>query len=179
MKSSKILFAGLIIINVFFLSCITKEKEVEEAPKHIQPIAATGDLDLSIGQLVYAPAYSQIHSVFSDDEDERINLAVTLSIRNTDMNNVIIIKSVTYYGDDGKLLKEYVEKPFRLSRMASVSFNISREDIRGGIGANFIIEWGAEQSVTEPYIQTIMLGYHGTQGFSWRNPGYVIKKITY
>lgn len=47
------------------------------------------------------------------------------------------------YGNNGTLLKEYAEKPFLLLRMASVSFNIGREDIRGGIGANFIIEWGA------------------------------------
>ncbi len=178
MKSSKILFTGLIIINMFFLSCMTKEEEVKEAaPKHIQPIAATGDLDLSVGQLVYVPAYSQIHPVYSGTEGGRINLAVTLSIRNTDMDNVIVIKSVTYYGDDGTLLEEYVEKPFRLSRMASVSFNISQADVRGGIGANFIVEWGAEQSVTEPYIQAIMIGPHGNKGFSWRNPGYVIKEI--
>jgi len=154
-----------------------KEEEVKETPKHIQPIAATGDLDLSIGQLVYVPGYSQIQYVYSTPEDRRINFAVTLSIRNTDMDNAIIIKSVTYYGDDGTLLKEYVEKPFRLSRMASISFNISQADVRGGIGANFIVEWGAEQSVTEPYIQAIMIGSHGTQGFSWRNPGYVIEEI--
>jgi len=177
MKSSKILFIGLIILNVLFLSCMTKEEEVKEPPKHIQPIAVTGDLDVSIGQLVYVPAYSQIHSVYSITKDGRINLAVTLSIRNTDMDNVIIIKSVTYYGEDGTLLKEYVENPFRLSRMASVSFNISKEDIKGGIGANFIVEWGAEQSVTEPYIQAIMIGSHSNQGFSWQNPGYVIKEI--
>ena len=177
MNSHKILLAGWIIFVLFFMSCVPEKEDVKESPIHIQPIAATGDLDLSIGQLVYVPAYSQIHSVYSTIEDGRINLAVTLSIRNTDMDNAIIIKSITYYGDDGTLLKEYVEKPFRLSRMASVSFNISHADVKGGIGANFIVEWGAEQSVTEPYIQAIMIGLHSNKGFSWRNPGYVIKEI--
>jgi len=178
MKSHNILLAGWIILVLFLSSCIHEKEEVKEIPKHIQPIAASGDLDLSTGQMVYVPAYSQIYSVFSNSSDARINLAVTLSIRNTDMNNSIIIKSVSYYGDDGTLLKKYVEKPFRLSQMASVSYNISLTDVSGGIGANFIVEWGAKHSVTEPYIQAIMIGPHGNQGFSWRNPGYVIKEIS-
>ena len=167
-----------IIFTLFSLSCIPEKEEMNEIPQHIQPIAAMGDLDLSNGQMVYVPAYSQIHSVYSNTEESRINIAVTLSIRNTDIDNPIIIKSVSYYGDDGKLLKEFVETPFQLSKMASASFNISQSDISGGIGANFIVEWGANQSVIEPYIQAIMLGTQGTHGFSWRNPGYVIKEIS-
>ena len=166
-----------ILLSWLYLSCMPEKKELKEKPQHIQPIAATGNLDFSNGQKVYVPAYSQIHSVYSGAEDSRIDIAVTLSIRNTDIDNPIIIKSVSYYGDDGSLLKEFVEAPFRISKMASVSFNISQSDISGGIGANFIVEWGANQSVTEPYIQAIMLGTHGTHGFSWRNPGYVIKEI--
>ena len=179
MKSYKIFLSAWFILVLIFSSCMPeKEEEVKEIPEHIQPIAAMGDLDLSNGQMVYVPAYSQIYSVFPNTSDTRINLAVTLSIRNTDMNNPIIIKSVSYYGDDGTLFKEYVETPFRLSQMASVSYNISRTDVGGGIGANFIVGWGAKQSVTEPYIQAIMIGIHGSQGFSWRNPGYVIKEIS-
>jgi Protein of unknown function (DUF3124) len=166
-----------IFLSWFSLSCIPENEEIKELPQHIQPIAASGDLDFSNGQKIYVPAYSQIHSVYSSNEESRINFAVTLSIRNTDIDNPIFIKSVSYYGDDGTLLKEYVETPFQLSKMASVSFNISQSDISGGIGANFIVEWGANQAVIEPYIQAIMLGVQGTHSFSWRNPGYVIKEI--
>ena len=169
---------SFIILIWFSLSCMPQNEEMKEIPQHIQPIAAMGDLDFSNGQMVYVPAYSQIHSVYSSSEDGRINFGVTLSIRNTDIDNPIIIKSVSYYGDDGTLLKEYVEAPFQISKMASVSFKISQSDISGGIGANFIVEWGANQSVIEPYIQAIMLGTQGTHGFSWRNPGYVIKEIS-
>ena len=178
MKSYKIYLSAGFILVLLFSSCLPEKEEVKEIPEHIQPIAATGYLDLSDGQLVYVPAYSQIHSVFPNTSDSRISLAVTLSIRNTDINNPIIIKSVSYYGDDGTLLKEYIETPFRLSKMASVSYNISRSDVSGGIGANFIVEWGATQIVTEPYIQAIIIGAEGNRGFSWRNPGYIIKEIT-
>ena len=179
MKLYNILLFGGIILVLSFSSCMPEKEDVKEIKEHIQPIATSGHLDLSNGQLVYVPAYSQIHSVHSSEEDSRINLAVTLSIRNTDMENSIIIKSVSYFGDDGALLKEYIEKPFSLSKMASVSFNISRLDVSGGIGANFIVEWGAEQTITEPYIQAIMIGAEGNRGISWRNPGYVINEISY
>ena len=166
-----------IIFGLILLSCVPEEKEMKEIPQHIQQLTATADLDFSNGQMIYVPAYSQIHSVHSSTEESRINFAVTLSIRNTDIDNPIYIKSVSYYGDDGTLLKEYIDTPFKLSKMASTSFNIVQSDISGGIGANFIVEWGADQSVIEPYIQAIMLGIQGTRGFSWRNPGYVIKEI--
>ena len=178
MKSYNILLAGGIILLLSFSSCKPEKEDVKEIKEHIQPITTSGYLDLSSGQLVYVPAYSEIHSVFPNASDSRINLAVTLSIRNTDMNHPIIIKSVSYYGDDGTFLKEYIETPLSLSKMASISFNISRLDVSGGIGANFIVEWGAEQTVTEPYIQAIMIGAEGNKGISWRNPGYIINEIT-
>ena len=179
MKSHKILFAGWIILVLLSLSCNPPEtEETTELPKHILPINATGDLNFSAGQMVYVPAYSQIHSVYPGPEDMLINFAVTLSIRNTDLEHSIVIKSVSYYDNDGTFLKEYVETPFQLSKMASVSFNIRQSDESGGVGANFIVKWGAEQSVYEPYIEAVMLGAHGNHGFAWRSPAYVIKEIT-
>jgi len=177
MKPHKTLLSAWFILALFSLSCNPEKEEVKEDPQHIQTIITTGDLDISVGQMVYVPAYSQIHSVYSGGKDQMINFAVTLSIRNTDLEHPIIIKSVSYYDNDGTLLKEYVEKPFQLSKMASISFNIQQSDESGGVGANFIVKWGAEKEVYEPYIEAIMLGAHGTHGFAWRSPAYVIKEI--
>jgi len=174
MNLPKTLFAAWILLPLFILSCAPKEEEEKVAPQHIQPISAVGDLHLSTGQTVYVPAYSQIHS---GNKDARINLAVTLSIRNTDLDNPIIIKSVTYYNDDGSLLKEYVETPLQLAPMASVSLNIGKTEKGGGIGANFIVKWGAEQTVYEPFIEAIMLGSLGNHGYSWRSPGHVVQEF--
>ena len=178
MKQTKILSLLCVLYMIFSLSCSPpKKEETTELPKHILPINATGDLNFSVGQMVYVPAYSQLHSIYSGPEDMLINFAVTLSIRNTDLEHPIIIKSVRYFDDDGTFLKEFVETPFQLSKMASVSFNIKQSDKSGGIGANFIVKWAAEQSVYQPYIEAIMLGAHGSHGFSWRSPGYVIKEV--
>jgi len=177
MNLPKILLAVWIILALFLLSCAPEKEEENVIPQHIQPISGISDLDFSTGEIVYVPAYSQIHSVYTSREGSLINFAVTLSIRNTDFDHPIIIKSVTYYDNDGTLLKEYVETPFQLSPMASVSFNINQDDESGGIGANFIVKWGAEQSVHEAYIEAIMIGAFGNNGFAWRSPGYVLKEI--
>ncbi len=93
MKSHKILLIGWIILVLLSLSCNPPEKEKTTEPsKHILPIEGTGDLNFSVGQMVYVPAYSQIHSVYAGPEDMLINFAVTLSIRNTDLKSPIIIK---------------------------------------------------------------------------------------
>ena len=166
---------GILFVLIFW-SCTPKKEEDSTKPVHIQPIGANVALELSIGQTVYVPAYSQIYSVNANDEDSRTNLAVTLSIRNTDLDHPIVIKSVKYYDNDGTFLKEYVEDPFKLASMASVAFRIRQADTSGGVGANYIVEWGAEETVFEPYIEAIMIGSQGTHAFSWRSTGYVMKE---
>lgn len=178
MNIPKILLAVWIALALFLLSCAPEKEEEKVIPQHIQPISGIGDLEFSTGQMVYVPAYSQIYSIYAGNEDARINCDVTLSIRNTDINNPIIIKSVSYYDNDGTLLKEQIETAFQLAPMASVAFNIKPAIDGGGIGANFIVKWGAKQSVYEAYIEAIMIGVVGTHGFAWRSPGHVIKEVT-
>jgi len=44
-----------------------------------------------------------------------------LSIRNTDVTNSIIITS-SFYNSDGKLVKQYLERPIQLGALASQIF---------------------------------------------------------
>ena len=54
---------------------------------------------LSNGQMIYVPAYSHI---YSGNREVPFLLAVTLSIRNIDINHPITIQSVDYYGNRGE-----------------------------------------------------------------------------
>jgi hypothetical protein len=63
---------------------------------------AGAEIELSTGQTVYVPVYS---NVFSGPKALPFNLAVMLSMRNVDINHSIIFTSVDYYDNDGKLLK--------------------------------------------------------------------------
>ena len=56
--------------------------------------------------------------------------------------------------------------------MASAEFFVKESDTRGGVSASFLVEWVAEQSVSDPLVETVMIGTASTQGvsFAYRGP---------
>jgi len=126
-----------------------------------------------MGQTVYVPIYS--HIPHHNSQDRTINLSATLSIRNTDSTNPIIISSVRYYDTDGQLIRQDVERPVALNPLASTSFFVAADDTRAGSGANFMVEWVAEKTVSEPVIEAVMINTSGGQGISFISSGRVIE----
>ena len=130
----------------------------------------TVDLEAVFGQTVYVPAYSDV----TRDGSRKIDLGVNLSVRNTDADSAITINSVRYYDNDGKLLGEFLEQAQVVPAMASRTYVVAQEHDEGGTGANFIVEWTAQEKVTEPIIEAVMVGISGTQGMTFRSPGRVV-----
>jgi hypothetical protein len=127
------------------------------------------------GQTVYVPIYSYIYHYQS--QNHVMNLSATLSIRNTDLSNSIIITAVRYYDTNGQLVRKYLENPVELKSLASTDFFIEADDVTGGLGANFIVEWVAEKAVYEPVIEAVMISTASTQGISFVSPGRVLKRL--
>jgi hypothetical protein len=119
---------------------------------------------------VYVPAYSQIYL----SEKAIARLAVTLSIRNIDPQNRIFVRKIDYFDTQGTLVDTLVDGLFALAPMSTASFVIEQKDMRGGAGANFIVEWAAEGDVSQPIIEAIMAGYEGTKGLSFSSRGVVL-----
>ncbi|MEA5509554.1 DUF3124 domain-containing protein [Crocosphaera sp. UHCC 0190] len=126
------------------------------------------------GQTIYVPIYSHIYHI--NRQDNVINLAATLSIRNTDRLNPIIIKAISYYDTNGQLIKQYLENPVELKSLASTEVFIAGNDVTGGSGANFIVEWVAQNRVSEPIIEAVMISTASAQGISFISPGRVLKQ---
>lgn len=127
-----------------------------------------------MGQTLYVPIYSHIYHY--NNQDNVMNLSATLSIRNTDLTNSIIITSVRYYNTDGQLIRQDVETPVELKPLASTDFFIAADDTSGGSGANFIVEWVAEKKVYEPVIEAVMISTSFQQGISFVSPAKVLKQ---
>lgn len=127
-----------------------------------------------MGQTVYVPVYSHIYHYNS--QNHVMSLSATLSIRNTDLTNSIIITSVRYYDTDGQLIRQDVDSPAELKPLASAVFFIAADDMSGGSGANFIVEWVAEKTVYEPVIEAVMIGTSSSQGISFVSPSKVLKQ---
>lgn len=125
------------------------------------------------GQIVYVPAYSHIYH----DDGAPYLLTITLSVRNTSLDHKIIVNSVRYFDTNGKEVKSYLAKPLPLSPLATTEFLVERDDVTGGSGANFLVEWVAEQEVTEPIIEAVMIDTKGQQGISFARSGRSVREI--
>jgi len=135
---------------------------------------ALSEVKRCAGQTVYVPIYSHI---YSGDREHPFLLAATLSIRNTDPDQQITVTEIDYYDSDGKLLKKYLQKNLTLNPMASTRIVIKESDKSGGSGANFIVKWESKNKVTEPVIESIMIGTKVQQGISFTSRGQVIREI--
>ena len=170
----------LTIVLIFLASCRSQEVGQQPPPTPDQSrnenyLAPDEKIEIAMGQTLYVPVYSHIYYM----SDRKVyQLATTLSIHNTDLTNPIIITSVKYYDTDGKLVRPHLERPLRLAPMASTDFFVEQRDTSGGVGANFLVEWVAEEKVSEPAVETVMIGTAGTQGISFVSPGRVIQNQT-
>lgn len=134
---------------------------------------ADDELELVTGQTLYVPAYSQI---FTENNLTTLDLAIMLSIRNTDFDEPIVIRSIEYYDTEGNLVKEFIETPVALSPMATTEVVIGRTDKRGGTGANFIVRWGASAAVHEPIVEAVMTNTANQQGVTFVSPARVLEQ---
>ena len=130
--------------------------------------------ELSIGQTLYVPAYSHISHFYGAKTEQTLLLAVTLSIRNTDRHHQIKITKVDYHETAGELMVEYVDTAVVLGPLGSLRYTVPEHDKRGGSGANFIVEWSAEQCANPPIVESIMISTRPVEGVSFTSRGQVI-----
>lgn len=165
-------------IAVISLTACTSSQtpQVPQLPA-VQPKVVTLDNTVKVvaGETVYVPIYSHIYTV---ERDRTWNLTATLSVRNTDQTYPVIIASVDYYDSNGSLLRKYLEQPIELKPLASTNFIVDQNDVSGGAGAAFIVEWVAQSKVSSPVIEAIMINTVGNQGLSFVSNGRVIKSRT-
>ena len=138
----------------------------------LQQLDATVE-QVAAGQTVYVPVYSH---VFHTGGRELL-LEATLSIRNTDPEQSIIINSVRYFDTAGSMVREYLKTPVVLAPRASTDFLVERRDRSGGSGANFLIDWVAEQEVNEPLIEAVMVSFEGNAAISFVRRGHAIAHV--
>ena len=58
----------------------------------------------------------------------------------------------------GRTVESYLKAPVALKPLATVSIAIPTDDVRGGTGANFIVDWAATGEIAEPVVEALMVG---------------------
>ncbi len=169
------LFALIFIIFIVVINVATQMEDIEEKLQYVPPQTsgqAIPEESVAAGQTIYVPVYSHIYY----QGGKPFLLEATLSIRNSDPSEDITVKSVRYYNTEGKLVKNYLEKPLRLNPLATVEYLVEQKKIEGGSGANFMVEWVSNTKVNKPVIEAVMVGVDGQASISFVRSGVVIKK---
>ena len=164
-------FRGIFAVVFIMLACIAEggESYFSKEPKSGSYFYKVGPelIKLKHACSAYVPAYSHIYL----SKNKTASLGITLSIRNVDSSQKIYISQVEYYDTQGKLTDTLTSGLFALEPMATVSYVIDQHDMRGGVGANFIVRWAVEKPIYPPIIEAIMAGNAGTQSYSFSSRG--------
>ncbi len=181
---NKFYFSFLLLVSLVLPSCQANNTSINrptnnpeqaraEIPVNTEKFIIDENFNPLVGQTIYVPVYSHVYFM---NKRRQYNLAANISIHNTDLETAIIIKSVKYYNKKGEFLENYLPDPVKLNPLTSTDFFIEVSDVRGGSGANFLIEWVAEKKVSVPIVESVMLGTAGTQGISFLTTGRVIRE---
>ncbi|WP_141343433.1 MULTISPECIES: DUF3124 domain-containing protein [unclassified Bradyrhizobium] len=122
---------------------------------------------------IYVPAHS---SLLVRDGSSRLDLSVTLSVQNTSETGTLVIERIDYFNVDGQVIDRYLPRAIALKPYGAIQIVIPQQDIRGGLGANFVIDWSSPEAIDEPYLEAIMIGGPGTQGHSFVSVGRKVSR---
>ncbi|HLL82233.1 MAG TPA: DUF3124 domain-containing protein [Longimicrobium sp.] len=148
-----------------------KAREAVVTPGGATAVPRAGDG--SGTRLYYVPVYSHI---YFRDTVSAMNLAVTLSIRNTDPQHGLKLSRVDYYDTRGRPLRAYLASPRRLAPLETAEYVVPRDDTTGGSGANFLVELAADSVVTDPVVEAVMIGFSGSAGTSFVTHGRPLQR---
>lgn len=166
-------FTVLFLLLILGISCKPENKTQNVLPTatEFHPVTIN-HTNWLLGQTVYVPIYS---SIYMEHDKGFVHLTATLSLRNTSDKEAITITRVDYYDTNGVLKKKFIDGAFSLGKMATKDFVISTQNLSGGTGANFIVEWKSTSKVSSPVIESVMIGITGTHGFSFTSRGQEVE----
>jgi len=122
----------------------------------------------------YVPVYS---SVSMSQGKLRADFSVTLSIHNASETRPLILKRIVYFDTSGKMVESYLKSPVALKPFATVEVFIPANDVRGGTGANFVVDWAATGEIAEPAVEALMVGSVGPGHYAFITQGRPIRVI--
>lgn len=129
---------------------------------------------LTVSGSFYVPVYS---SVSMAQGKLRADFSVTLSVHNASETRPLVLKRVAYFDTSGKMVESYLKAPLALKPLATIEVFISTADVRGGTGANFMIDWAANGEIAEPVTEALMVGGVGAGHYAFISQGRPIRLV--
>jgi hypothetical protein len=130
--------------------------------------------NLAVSGGFYVPVYS---SVSMSQGKLRADFSVTLSVHNASETRPLVLKRIAYFDTGGKLVESYLKTPIALKPFSTVEVFIAATDVRGGTGANFVVDWAATAEIAEPAVEALMVGSVGPGHYAFITQGRPIRSI--
>jgi hypothetical protein len=130
--------------------------------------------NLAVAGAFYVPAYS---SVSMSQGKTRADFSVTLSIHNASETRPLVLKRIAYFDTGGKMVESYLKAPIALKPFSTIEVFVPTTDVRGGTGANFVVDWAATGEIAEPVVEALMLGGLGSGHYAFISQGRPIKVV--
>ena len=129
---------------------------------------------LAVSGAFYVPVYS---SVSMSQGKLRADFSVTLSVHNASETRPLVLKRVAYFDTSGKMVESYLKAPIALKPFSTVEVFIAASDVRGGTGANFVVDWAATGEIAEPAVEALMVGGVGAGHYAFISQGRPIRLV--
>jgi hypothetical protein len=118
----------------------------------------------------YVPVYS---SVSMSQGKLRAEFSVTLSIHNASETQLLVLRRIA----GGKLVESFLRAPVALKPFSTVEVFVPVTDVRGGTGANFVVDWAATGEIAEPVVEALMFGGLGSGHYAFISQGRPLKVV--
>jgi hypothetical protein len=130
--------------------------------------------NLAVTGAFYVPVYS---SVSMAQGKLRADFSVTLSIHNASEAKPLVLKRIAYFDTAGKMVESYLKAPIALKPFSTIEVFIPATDVRGGTGANFVVDWAATSEIAEPAVEALMVGSVGNGHYAFISQGRPIRIV--
>ena len=102
---------------------------------------------------------------------------MTLSIHNASETRPLVLRRIAYFDTAGKMVESYLKAPMALKPFSTIEVFVPTTDVRGGTGANFVVDWAATGEIAEPVIEALMVGGIGSGHYAFTTQGRPVKVI--
>jgi hypothetical protein len=130
--------------------------------------------NLAVSGAFYVPVYS---SVSMSAGRLRADFSATLSVHNASETRPLVLKRIAYFDTAGKMVESYLKTPIALKPFSTIEVFIAATDVRGGTGANFVVDWAAASEIAEPAVEALMVGSVGAGHYAFISQGRPIRIV--
>ena len=75
------------------------------------------------------------------------------------------------------MVESYLKAPIALKPFSTIEVFIAATDVRGGTGANFVVDWAATGEIAEPAVEALMVGSVGNGHYAFISQGRPIRLV--